>query len=35
VEFAKRAEQAISKVPHSEWKEAMLGLARYAIERTH
>lgn len=35
VEFAKRAEQAISKVPDSQWKEAMLGLARYAIERTH
>ena len=35
VEFAKRAEQAISRVADSEWKEAMLGLARYAIERTN
>ncbi len=35
VEFAKRAEQAISRVPNSEWKEAMLGLVRYAVERTH
>ena len=35
VEFAKRAEQALGKVPDSVWKDAMLGLARYAIERTH
>ena len=35
VEYAKRAEQAISQVPASEWKDAMLGLARYAIERTY
>lgn len=35
VEYATRAEQAISKVPESVWKDAMLGLARYAIERTH
>ncbi len=34
-EFAKRAEQALSKVPDSAWKDAMLGLAAYAIERTH
>ena len=34
-EFAKRAEQALSKVPDSAWKDAMLGLALYAIERTH
>ena len=35
VEYARRAEQAISQVPASEWKDAMLGLARYAIERTY
>jgi len=35
VEFANRATQAISRVPESAWRDAMLGLARYAIERTH
>jgi len=35
VGFARRAEQALGKVPESAWKDAMLGLARYAIERTH
>ncbi|MGH8049494.1 MAG: polyprenyl synthetase family protein [Arenimonas sp.] len=35
VEYASRAIQAISHVPDSMWKDAMLGLARYAIERTH
>lgn len=35
VEYANRAEQAISRVPASAWKDAMLGLARYAIERNH
>jgi octaprenyl-diphosphate synthase len=35
VEYANRAVQAISLVPESAWKNAMLGLARYAIERTH
>ena len=35
VEFARRAELALGKVPESAWKDAMLGLARYAIERTH
>jgi octaprenyl-diphosphate synthase len=35
VEFANRARQALSKVPENEWKDAMLGLAQYAIERTH
>jgi len=35
VEYAHRATQALSRVPESAWKDAMLGLARYAIERTH
>jgi octaprenyl-diphosphate synthase len=35
VEYAHRAEQAIRNVPESQWKRAMLGLAKYAIERTH
>lgn len=35
VEYADRAKQAISQLPASEWKAAMLGLARYATERTY
>jgi len=35
VEYANRAEQAISRVPESAWKAAMLGLASYAIQRSH
>jgi octaprenyl-diphosphate synthase len=35
VRYAVKAEQAIADVPDSEWKQVMLGLAQYAVERTH
>jgi octaprenyl-diphosphate synthase len=35
VRYAEKAEQALADVPDSEWKQVMLGLSRYAIERTY
>lgn len=33
LEFAQRAETALGGLPVSDWREALIGLARYAVER--
>ena len=35
VEYAERAEAALAGLPAGEWHEALIGLARYAVERQH
>jgi hypothetical protein len=33
LEYAQRAEAALGGLPISDWREALIGLARYAVER--
>jgi octaprenyl-diphosphate synthase len=33
VQYAERAELALTGLPASEWRQALIGLARYAVER--